>query len=285
MIKILVTGASGFIGGHLIRTLREAGHDVLPAGIEFGDVSVDSTWMKFPKVDIVIHLAGKTFVPDSWIDPSTFIKCNLLGSVAALNYCKKQNARMVLLSSYLYGNPVSLPIPETAPLLAQNPYALSKKLAEEVCVFYSENFGINITILRPFNIYGLGQHESFLIPSIIRQIREGKEIRVKDLEPKRDYVYITDVVRAISKALHCKQRFNIFNIASGISHSVEEVINLIQHTMGTNIPVHSDEERRKGEIMNTVADITKAKLLLDWEPKWTLSQGIQQIISDDKYKG
>jgi len=232
----------------------------------------------FPQAEVVIHLAGKNFVPESWSDPTVFIKCNLLGTVAALNYCKKYNARLVFLSSYLYGNPQTLPIPETAPLIINNPYAFSKKLAEEACHFYSEIFRINIIILRPFNVYGPGQPEYFLIPSIIRQITSGEVIQVKDLEPRRDYVYINDLIDVIVKAIEMNNINNVFNVGSGVSHSVAELIQVIQDIKHTKFPVHSSEERRKNEVMDTVADITAIKQVLGWAPRWTLNEGIKQML-------
>lgn len=282
MAKILVTGASGFIGKHLIPQLCEVGHDVVDVDIESGDVAEETTWMKYPQAEVVIHLAGKSYVPESWADPAAFIKCNLLGTVGALNYCRKYNARLIFLSSYLYGNPQALPIPETAPLIANNPYALSKKLAEDSCLFYSDRFGIPIIIFRLFNVYGPGQPENFLIPSIIRQVNAGEVIHVKDLEPKRDYVYIRDVVQSILKAVNCQRRFCIFNIGSGASLSVEEIIRIIQDLKKTNLPAYSTAERRKDEIMNTVADITLAKLQLGWSPQWTFIQGVQQMLNIEK---
>ena len=278
--EIIVTGASGFIGRNLVPQLCGVGYKVISADIESGDVTEDSTWMKFPQAEAVIHLAAKTFVPDSWADPAAYIKCNLLGTVAALNYCIKNNARLILLSSYLYGNPETLPISETAPIVANNPYALSKKLAEEVCRFYSERFDeVNITILRLFNVYGPGQPENFLIPSIIRQVNAGQVIKVKDLEPKRDYVYVGDVTLSIIKSLHGPRKLNIFNIGSGTSYSVKEIIKIIQYLKKTSLPVYSSAERRKDEIMNTVADITLAKRQLDWVPQWTLHQGLKKCLS------
>jgi len=140
MRKILITGGSGFIGKHLVPKLKVVGFEVFPVDSSWGDVSNPSTWVKFPKVDVVIHLAGKSFVPASWSDPSTFIKCNLLGTIEALNYCKANNASLIFMSSYLYGNPLHLPINEEDTVNALNPYALSKQLAEEACRFIVKAF-------------------------------------------------------------------------------------------------------------------------------------------------
>ncbi len=277
MNKILITGANGFIGKHLIPQLINEGYKVIGVNRKDGDVTNEITWEKFPKTDLVIHLAGKSFVPDSWQDPGAFIKCNLLGTVSALSYCINHNAGLIFLSSYLYGNPTFLPIPENAPLLDVNPYGLSKHLAEDVCLFFSRNFNIDITILRPFNVYGPYQSKDFLIPSIIRQIKNNEPIKVKDLEPKRDYIYISDLVSAIIAAVKNLNGFHIYNIGSGTSYSVKELINEIQSVMSSQLAVYSEEVRRKDEIMDTIADIRLAGIELGWTPKLTLAAGIMEM--------
>jgi nucleoside-diphosphate-sugar epimerase len=278
MRKILITGSSGFIGKHLVPKLKEAGFEVFAVNSTWGDVANPLTWVKFPTVDIVIHLAGKSFVPASWSDPSSFIKCNLLGTIEALNFCKSNNASLIFLSSYLYGNPINLPIKEQDPINALNPYALSKQLAEEACCFYSKSFSLDISIIRPFNVYGNGQPKDFLIPSLIAQIKNSEIIKVKDLEPKRDYVYIDDLITAIISSVNTIKGYKIFNIGSGTSYSVAELIQILQKIAGTNLPVESVNERRKDEIMNTVADISKAKSELNWQPRISLQDGLTTLI-------
>lgn len=280
MAKILVTGASGFIGTHLVPKLRADRHDVIEVNSAAGDVSEKATWSSLQCAEVVVHLAGKTFVPDSWKDPAGFLKTNLYGTVGALDYCRQYRARLVFLSSYLYGNPEKLPIPESAPLKANNPYAFSKKLAEEACEFYANHFGIKTTILRPFNVYGPGQAESFLIPSIIHQVTADGIIRVKDLEPRRDYIYIDDLVDAITKTVDLDPPFNILNVGTGVSYSVAEIIDLIQKIKGTTGVVQSVGERRPEEVMDTKADITKISEVLKWTPKWSLRSGLEKILRE-----
>lgn len=279
MLRILLTGASGFIGRHALTALAQAGHEVLGVDSRAGDVAQESTWNAFPQVDVVVHLAGKTFVPESWKDPSAFVRCNLLGTVEALNYCRRHGARLVYVSSYLYGTPEALPIPETAPLASNNPYALSKTLAENACRFYSENFGLGITVLRPFNVFGPEQPEHFLVPAIIRQVRGRGVVHVNDLAPRRDYVYVTDVADAVVKAVTLNRELSIFNVGSGKSHSVGEIVRLVQDLEGVNLEVRSSNERRKGEVMDTIADITAIRDVLGWVPTWTLTDGLRQILS------
>ena len=282
MASVLVTGATGFIGKHLVPRLRSLEHEVVEVNSKFGDISSPETWATFPPTEVVVHLAARTFVPDSWSDPSGFVQTNFHGTVCALDYCRIHKARMIFISAYLYGIPDVLPIPESASLRANNPYALSKKLAEEACKFYSDYYGIDITVLRPFNTYGPGQTQKWLIPSIVEQVRKGKVIEVMDLAPKRDYIYIDDLIDAIIKALDRLCGFNVFNIGSGESYSVEGVIELIQYAAGSNIPVRSSGKRRPQEIMDTIADIRRGREELGWFPRWSLFSGIKAVVEAHK---
>lgn len=279
MTRIVVSGATGFVGSALTKRLRDReGSEVVPLNSANGDIAEASTWRALPVADAVIHLAARTFVPDSWTEPAAFLRTNFTGTTQALEYCRAHKSRLVFLSSYLYGNPARLPIDEQAPVTAPNPYALSKKLAEEACRFYSDSFGVEVTILRVFNIYGGGQGDQFLIPSIVRQVLAGTGIHVKDLAPKRDFLFIDDLIEAIVCAVDKPQRFEIFNIASGTSHSVRDVIDIVQRLAGRSVPVHSEEVRRQNEIMDTLGDITKARRMLSWSPRWTLEAGVSELL-------
>src|SRR5690348_5091439 len=136
MSSVLVTGATGFIGRHLVPRLRSEGQEVLEVSRAAGDVADHSTWRRLPRTDVVVHLAAQSFVPESWHRPETFLRTNALGTIEALEYCRVHRAHLVFPSSYMYGDAARQPIPETTPLEAKNPYALSKKLAEEACEFF-----------------------------------------------------------------------------------------------------------------------------------------------------
>jgi nucleoside-diphosphate-sugar epimerase len=275
MSKVLVTGASGFIGLHLVPLLEARGHTVTAVGSDAGDIADPRTWEAFPPADAVVHLAGKSFVPESWTHPEQFFSSNVVGTVAALNYCKRHAARLVLLSSYLYGNPRSLPIAEDALLSANNPYALTKLMAEQAAGFYATFGGVRVAILRLFNVYGPGQSGKFLIPLIVEQAKGGNKIHVQDLLPRRDYVYVGDVVRAIEAATCSAGPFGVYNIGSGRSYSVAEVIDVIQQIWNTRLPVSSADVRRDNEILETVADIAAARRDLGWAPEFTLADGLR----------
>jgi GDP-4-dehydro-6-deoxy-D-mannose reductase len=280
MTKLLVTGSTGFIGRQLLPRFSSSHFEIVKFNHSHGEIWDEMTWDKLPKVDTVIHMAAKTFVPDSWTNPQDFLKVNFQGAVCALEYCRKHDANLIFLSSCMYGDPKFLPIPETAEVKAFNPYGLSKKLAEEVCEFYTSHFNVDVTILRAFNVYGPGQSSDFLIPFIIQQAIEGKKIIVKDLEPKRDYIYVEDLVNFIFEAVNARLKgINIFNVGTGVSYSVAKIITLVQNILGTDLNVVSSGQRRKGEVLDIKADITKASTILKFTPAWSLQEGLAAIIS------
>lgn len=163
---VLLTGASGFLGKRIRKRLVEAGIECVAPSRDTLDVT--RAFADFGHVDTVIHLAARTFVPDSWSQPALFWQVNAGGTINALEYCRRRRASMILVSAYCYGNPDSLPIAEHAPLRPSNPYAFSKVAAEDACRYYAADLGVPSTILRPFNIYGPGQDKRFLVPTVVR---------------------------------------------------------------------------------------------------------------------
>lgn len=279
MIEAIVTGASGFIGRALVKRLTGDGIEVMALAGEDGDVAHADTWSALPPAPAVIHLAGRSYVPDSWKQGPEFVQTNVLGTEQALAYCRRHGARLVYVSAYVYGIPGTLPIAETHPVHPNNPYALSKLLAEQLCEFASGFQGVPATVLRIFNAYGPHQREEFLIPEIIRQVAAGKAVRVLDLKPRRDYIYIEDVVDAIVRSLTIKQGFNRINIGSGVSYSVREIIDIIQQAAGTCLPVMSADAERPQEIPDVKADIGLARAVLNWAPQWSFDNGIRHMLS------
>lgn len=280
MARILVTGSKGFIGAELTRTLWAAQHDVVEINRSNGDIVDEATWQNLPPVEHVYHLAGRSYVPGSWVDPSGFVSTNTVGTARALDYCRRHGAHLVFLSAYLYGTPARLPVAEDDCLAPNNPYALSKFLAESLCAFYA-TIGVPLTVIRPFNVFGPGQRREFLIPTIIAQLRAGHEIRVRDLAPRRDYILVDDLVAALIAAIKEPRGHRTINIGSGVSYSVREMIDLIQTVAGTHLPVTSDEVIRHNEISDVRADITRARLLLGWTPTYSFAQGIERILMAD----
>jgi GDP-4-dehydro-6-deoxy-D-mannose reductase len=285
--KIVITGASGFIGKALAFRLKAQGRDVVPVDSADGDIASRETLAKFAQQEIahVFHLAGKTFVPDSWDDPQAFCQTNVLGTVNVLEFCRKSRIPMTYVSAYVYGHPDSLPIGENSAIRPTNPYALTKRLAEEACEFYASAHDLPVTTIRPFNVYGIGQAENFLIPAIISQALEaGEKIVVKDLAPKRDYVYLEDLVTALLATLNKPGGYRVYNIGSGVSLSVQEVIDIIQEIADTQKKVVCDNAIRTNELMDVVADISKAGNELGWHPEFSFHAGIENIIRSEREK-
>ena len=280
MKSVLVTGADGFLGRHIQQDLTRHGFDVLPKRRTDGDVTEIITWDKFPSSDYLVHLAGLTFVPASWENPTDFVQSNSVSTSHALDFCRKNKTKMIFLSTYLYSSKLQTPIKETDEIEPANPYALSKLLGEQLCSFYAKQFGVEVIILRPFNVFGSGQNLRFLIPSIISQAIKGDEISVLDIRPARDYVFIEDLLDAVHKSITSDLRFGIINVGTGIASTVEQLIFSLADVIGRKLTINSSNQERFGEINLTQADISQAKLLLGWLPKWSLSQGLREVWRD-----
>jgi len=275
--SVLITGSSGFLGSHFAEKL--AGPDsllILKSRVD-GDVRDEKTWLQYEPTDNLLHLAGPTFVPDSWASPSSFIENSSLGTLNALEYCRRTNARFVFLSTYMYSQKRGVAASESGDLVPKNPYALSKFMGETLCNFYSEHFGVATVIIRPFNIYGVNQNPKFLVPTILEQALVGDEIHVQDVRPSRDYVYITDFIDAIKKVIESEVKYDVFNIGSGISYSVEELIETLGKVVGRKLKIVSAMTKRPEEIDFTQADNSHAKAVLGWQPSCSLFDGLSDI--------
>lgn len=280
MKSVLVTGADGFLGSHVLRDLTRRGFNVFPMRRIDGDVTKSTTWETFPASDYLVDLAGLTFVPASWQNPTNFVQSNSVSTSHALDFCRKNKTKMIFLSTYLYSSKLRTPIKETDEIDPANPYALSKLLGEQLCSFYAKQFGVEVIILRPFNVFGSGQNMRFLIPSIIYQAMKGDEISVLDTRPARDFVFIEDLLDAVYKSLTTDLRFGIVNVGTGVASTVEQLILSLADVIGRKLSINSSNQERFGEINSTQADISQAKLLLGWQPKWSLSQGLREIWRD-----
>lgn len=283
MPKVLITGGKGFIGKNLTDYLKNRGFQVEnPSSKEFNVLKFcDLEQCREKGIEHIIHLAGKTFVPDSWKEPENFLRINVLGTLKVIELCKELGVGMTYVSAYIYGSVKDNPIAEDAPVLPNNPYAKSKYIAEELCEFFCDYLGMDISVLRLFNVYGPGQNEKFLIPYIIRQTMEDiNMISVQDLKPKRDYIYIEDVCRAIEISIYRTKGYHLFNVGSGESHSVLEVIELVQKIAGTNKSIVAKDNVRKNEINDVIADINKIQQEWGWVPVVSLENGLKKCMEE-----
>lgn len=278
--SILVTGAGGFIGSALVNYLKKKNRAVLGPGSEELDVTDPASVMALPAEEIshIVHMAGKTFVPKSWEEPEEFFRTNTFGTLQILEFCRQHEIPMTYISAYIYGPPEKNPIQETDRIDPNNPYAKSKYMAEELCEFYARQFGVKVSIIRPFNVYGAGQKENFLIPQIIGHAIKEDCIKVLDLAPMRDYIYLDDLLEAVFLTIEKAPEYDVFNIGSGISYSVGEVIDMVQDILGTHKRVECKNQVRKNELNNVVADISYAGRVLGWHPAYTLKEGLAAMI-------
>ena len=281
MISVVVSGSDGFIGKHLISRLSKEKIKIIKMNKVFGNISKTSTWKKLPKANILIHLAAKTFVPDSWKKPKIFFNSNVTGTKMALEYCKKHNAKIIFMSSYMYGNTKKLTTDEKNKIITNNPLAATKKTAEELCKVYAKRYGVRTIILRPSNVFGPNQKSCWLIPEIIKKIKE-KEITVNNVSIKRDMVFVDDLVRAIIKCIYLNNKFEIINIGSGKSYSIGSILRILQNISNKKIFIKNKNLTRKNEIMKTQLNIEKARKILKWKPIWSLKKGLEITIKEKK---
>lgn len=280
MRNVLIIGSTGFIGKALVERLKNQAN-LFEFNSKDGEIYDPNSLKRFDdkNIDHVFHLAAKTFVPDSWVDPADFYKVNFMGTLTALEFCRLNNCRLTLLSSYLYGKPQYLPIDESHPLQAFNPYGQSKLFAELNSQFYKENFSVPLTIFRLFNAYGPQQADHFLIPTILNQIMDENcsEVIVKDLLPKRDYVFIDDIIDALVISITGEP--GTYNLASGHSISVEDIIEILMKKANVIKPYLSTEETRQNEVMDLYGDISRAKTVLNWQPKVQIEEGLGRCVN------
>ena len=227
----------------------------------------------------IIHLAASVGVPQSWDTPFETYQNNIIPTLNILEFARVHRTPVIYMSSYLYGTPKYLPIDEAHPIDCRNPYADSKRQAEMLCEAYAGYFGLPVTILRPFNIYGPGQTQDSLIPYIIKQAKEKGSIRVKDLRPKRDYLHIDDQVGALLKVIHSEQNgLETYNLGFGKSYSVREVIDIVLKVIDKQLSIHSTEEHRPNEIMDCFSNSRKFSERFAWTPQVTLVEGIKRSL-------
>ena len=306
-MKILVTGAEGFIGSHLTELLVEKGYEVKAfvrynftnnwgwletskylkdIEIYTGDVrDYDSVYDAVKDVDVVFHLAALIGIPYSYVSPLAYIKTNTEGTYNILEAGRKLGVDRIIVTSTseIYGTAQYVPIDEKHPYNPQSPYAASKASADHLALSYYRSFGTPVTIIRPFNTYGPRQSARAIIPTIITQVLSGKtQIRLGNLTPTRDLNYVKDTANGfITVGLHEKTIGDVYNIGSGREISIGELVQKIIDLLGRHVEIVQDEQRvrpDKSEVERLLCNANKAKALTGWEPKYTLEEGLKETI-------
>lgn len=309
MKRILITGAGGFVGTHLIREILSQGNaeifaavykstsdvqGIIPADhIIEGDLTQADFAQQLIRTttpDIIYHLAALSVVHDSATHALEVMDSNAAISYHLFEAIKTHapNARIVAIcSANVYGLvlPTDLPIKETVPLRPLNPYAISKITQEMLALQYGLVHGLDVIILRPFNHTGVGQTNNFVIPSLAQQIveiekGEKSELVVGNLHTTRDFTDVRDMVQAYLLATEHCQRNEIYNIGTGVGHSISDIIDVFRTLTKADLPVRVGEERaRAGDVPVLIADATKFKLSTNWEPKISLVDSLRDILN------
>jgi NAD dependent epimerase/dehydratase len=307
--KILVTGAGGFIGSHLVETLVGQGYDVrafvhynsfnswgwldhcdqkVKDAIEVfsGDVRDPNgvrTAMKDCKM--VFHLAALIGIPYSYHSPDSYVDTNIKGTLNILQTARDYNISKVIVTSTseVYGTAQYVPIDEAHPLQGQSPYSASKIGADKIAESFYRSFETPVVIARPFNTYGPRQSARAIIPTIITQILEGKkEIRLGSLHPTRDLNFVTDTCKGfIVLAKYDEAIGKEVNIGSGQEISIADLANLIISLMNSEVILISDDVRKrpeKSEVERLLCDNSMIRKLTDWEPEIQLREGLIRTI-------
>jgi dTDP-glucose 4,6-dehydratase len=306
--SVLVTGAGGFIGGHLTATLVRAGANVrafvrynsrndrgtldwfgaeVSRAVEpiLGDLrDVESVSRAVRGTEVVFHLGAQIAIPYSYVNPRDFFETNVLGSLNVAQAALEHQVQHVLQvsTSEVYGSARTIPITEEHPLEAQSPYSASKIGADKLMDSFHRAYGLPVTVLRPFNTYGPHQSARAIIPTVITQALASSTIRLGSLEPRRDLTFVSDTVEGMIAAVASPQTVGrTIQLGTGDDVSVGDIVSLVGELVGTQLEVQRDEQRvrpPKSEVERLVSDPRLARELTGWEPRVTLREGLAQTI-------
>ena len=306
--KIVVTGAGGFIGSHLVEALAKAGATVT-AVVRYNSDSLignlirldqnilnevqiaggnieDSDFMYriIKGQEIVLHLAALIAIPYSYEAPRSYVRTNIEGTLNVLEAARRyQVTRVVHTStSEVYGTALRVPIDETHPLQGQSPYSASKIAADKLAESYYRSFATPVATLRPFNTFGPRQSARAFIPTIISQALSQSEIRLGSLTPERDMTFVSDTVAGfMAAAVTPGIEGMTINLGTGESHSVGWFAERLLALMGIAKPIVQEKQRMRpeqSEVGRLVSDNTLAHRVMNWLPKISLNDGLRQTI-------
>lgn len=283
--RILVTGHTGYVGKALCAALDKENIDWIGVSkSDGGDLSCKNALSDIPACDLVIHLAGKKGMPACWENPLEFHFANVGSTINVMDYARIHKSSVIYLSTYMYGNPQYLPIDENHPLACNNPYAWTKREGEMVCEAYANDFNIPVTMLRLFNLFGLGQPANLLVPLVIKSALENEKIFLNCFQPKRDFLWLDDLISAFMAVIREPiSGFEAYNLGSGESYSNLEVAQEVVKHLGPHEIVETGQPR-PNEIMDCISDNTKFMSRYDWKPQVSFQEGIVRLIEDIRSK-
>ncbi len=306
-MKLLITGAGGFIGSHLTEICVELGYNVkafirynstnnwgwlenskYKNEIEFiaGDIrDYDSVFNALKGCNSVFHLAALIGIPYSYVSPKAYIETNINGTYNVLQASKELKIKKILVTSTseTYGTAQFVPINEQHPMVGQSPYSASKIAADQIAISYYRSFNLPVKIVRPFNTYGPRQSARAVIPTIISQILSGnKEIKLGSLLPTRDLTFVKDTVRGFIEIYKSESLYGeITNIGMNEEISINDLIKLILEIMKVEIKINSDKERKRpdnSEVERLRCDNSKILNNTNWNPQYDLKIGLTETI-------
>ena len=311
-LRVLLTGAGGFIGSHLAERLVRAGArvrafvhynsrndrglleyvaDDVQAALEvvLGDLT-DATMVRRAVADcqLVFHLGALIAIPYSYQAPRQFIDTNVIGTLNVLQACLEERVLKVIhtSTSETYGSARYTPMDENHPLQGQSPYAASKIAADKLAESFYCSFNLPVATIRPFNTFGPRQSARAVIPTIISQALTGDTIHLGALTPVRDFTFVEDTVAAFMKVAESPDTIGqVVNIGTGQGVTIGEVASMVLSMCSGQKQVVVDQERfrpAKSEVLELLCNNTKAKALLSWEPQYTLMQGLHKTFEYTK---
>lgn len=307
--RVLVTGADGFIGSHLVEALVRRGYEVRAfvmynsfnswGWLDGLDASVRESIDVVPGdirdpngvrdaaggIDTVFHLAALIAIPFSYNSPDSYVDTNIKGTLNVLQACRQHSVERIVVTSTseVYGTALRVPIAEDHPFQGQSPYSATKIGADRLAESFHRSFGLPVIIARPFNTYGPRQSARAVIPTIIAQLAAGNEtIRLGSLDPTRDFNYVEDTCEGFVALAECEAAIGEeVNIATGVEISIGELAKSLTEIMNPNATIEAEEERvrpAKSEVFRLVGDNSKITKLTSWRPKVDLAEGLRRTV-------
>jgi NAD dependent epimerase/dehydratase len=306
-MKILITGADGFIGSHLTEMLAAQGHQIkaLSQYNSFNnwgwledvscleDIDVVTGDVRDPHfckhitegIDIVFHLAALIAIPYSYVAPDSYVDTNIRGTLNICQAALENNVTRVIhtSTSEVYGTAQYVPIDEQHPLQPQSPYSATKIAADAMAMSFFNSFELPVSIVRPFNTYGPRQSARAVIPTIITQIANGKKsIELGDTTPTRDFNYVEDTCRGFIALAECEEAVGkTVNVGSNREISIGDTLNLVKELMSSEVDFITDEKRirpDKSEVFRLWCDNTQIEQLTGFKPQVDIREGLERTI-------